>query len=71
MQFKTYPVYFRYQTNKMVFNVIIARTCQFGAYYLELVQTENGNTIAKAKANIWQGKRVEIQMELGIDYNNI
>ncbi len=42
-----------------------------GHTYLELVQTENGNTIAKAKANIWQGKQVEIKMELGNDYSNI
>ncbi len=42
-----------------------------GHTYLELVQTENGSTVAKAKANIWQGSQAVIKLELGADYDSI
>ncbi len=42
-----------------------------GHTYLELVQTENGSTIAKAKANIWSKDLPFIKKELGADFANI
>jgi len=51
--------------------IVAIKPASSGHIYLELVQTENGSTVAKAKAKIWKEKQADIKIELGNDYSNI